>query len=90
MVEVLSCIKDWELVDKHMQNTIEKEIKELESTFENMYVDVEDSRNNTKKDKDGGNLSWKRLNLGAGWTLLCLLLSALFYFSTDVMNLMNT
>jgi hypothetical protein len=53
MVEVLSCIKDWELVDKHMQNTIEKEIKELESTFENMYVDVEDSRNNTKKDKDG-------------------------------------
>jgi hypothetical protein len=62
MVEVLSCIKDWELVDKHMQNTIEKEIKELESTFENMYVDVEDSRNNTKKDKDG------ETSPGRGWT----------------------
>jgi hypothetical protein len=53
MVEVLSCIKDWELADKHMQNTVEKETKELESTFENMYLDVEDSRNNREKDKDG-------------------------------------
>jgi hypothetical protein len=35
MFEVLSCIKDWELEDKHMQNTVE-----------NMYLDVEDSRNN--------------------------------------------
>jgi hypothetical protein len=53
MVEVLSCIKDWELSDKHMQNTVEKETKELESTFENMYLDVEDSRNNREKDKYG-------------------------------------
>jgi hypothetical protein len=53
MVEVLSCIKDWELADKHMQNTVEKETKELESTFENMYLDVEDSTNSREKDKDG-------------------------------------
>jgi hypothetical protein len=53
MVEVLSCIKDWELADKHMQNTVEKETKELESTFENMYLDVEDSRNSREKDKEG-------------------------------------
>jgi hypothetical protein len=36
-----------------MRNTVEKETKELESTFENMYLDVEDSRNNREKDKDG-------------------------------------
>jgi hypothetical protein len=53
MVEVLSCIKDWELANKHMQNTVEKETKELESTFENMYLDVEDSSNKREKDKDG-------------------------------------
>jgi hypothetical protein len=49
MVEVLSCIKDWELADKHMQNTIENDMKELEATYENMYLDVEDR----DKDKDG-------------------------------------
>lgn len=49
MVEVLSCIKDWELADKHMQNTIENDTKELEATYENMYLDVEDR----DKDKDG-------------------------------------
>jgi hypothetical protein len=49
MVEVLSCIKDWELADKHMQNTVENDTKELEATYENMYLDVEDR----DKDKDG-------------------------------------
>jgi hypothetical protein len=32
---------------------VEKETKELESTFENMYLDVEDSSNKREKDKDG-------------------------------------
>ena len=36
MFEVLSCIKDWELANKHMQNTVEKETKVLKSTFENV------------------------------------------------------
>jgi hypothetical protein len=49
MVEALSCIKDWELADKHMQNTVENDTKELEATYENMYLDVEDR----DKDKDG-------------------------------------
>jgi hypothetical protein len=49
MVEVLSCIKDQELADKHMQNTIENDTKELEATYENMYLYVEDK----DKDKDG-------------------------------------
>jgi DNA-dependent RNA polymerase auxiliary subunit epsilon len=52
MVEFLSSIKDWELAYKHMQNTVQKETKELESTFENMYLDVEDNRNNREKVKD--------------------------------------
>jgi hypothetical protein len=41
MVEVLSCIKDWELANKHKQHTVEKETKELESAFEAMYLDDE-------------------------------------------------
>jgi hypothetical protein len=49
MVEVLSCIQDWELEDKHMHNTVENDTKELEATYENMYLDVEDR----DKDKDG-------------------------------------
>jgi hypothetical protein len=53
MVEVISCIKDWKLADKHMQNTVENDTKELEATYENMYLDVEDSTNNRDKDKDG-------------------------------------
>jgi hypothetical protein len=48
MVEVLSRIKDWELADKHMQNSVENDTKELEATYENMYLDVEDR----DKDKD--------------------------------------
>jgi hypothetical protein len=36
MVEVLSCIKDWELADQHKQHTTEKETKDLEAVFEAM------------------------------------------------------
>jgi hypothetical protein len=32
-----------------MQNTVENDTKELEATYENMYLDVEDR----DKDKDG-------------------------------------
>jgi hypothetical protein len=39
MVEVLSCLKDWELADTHLQHNVEKEIKELEFAFDNMYLD---------------------------------------------------
>ena len=41
MVEVLSCIKDWELADQHKQHTVEKETKDLEAVFEAMYLDDE-------------------------------------------------
>jgi hypothetical protein len=33
MVEVLSCIKDWELADLHKQHEVEKETKELVGTM---------------------------------------------------------
>jgi hypothetical protein len=39
MVEVLSCLKDWELADGHLQHNVEKETKELELAFDNMYLD---------------------------------------------------
>jgi hypothetical protein len=39
MVEVLSCIKDWELGDLHSQHTVEKDTKELEVVFEAMYLE---------------------------------------------------
>ncbi|WVZ96364.1 hypothetical protein U9M48_042015 [Paspalum notatum var. saurae] len=38
MVEVLSCIKDWELANLHKQHTVEKETKELEVAFEAMHL----------------------------------------------------
>ncbi|WVZ74217.1 hypothetical protein U9M48_022429 [Paspalum notatum var. saurae] len=43
MVEVLSCIKDWELADIHLQHTVEEETEELEEVHENMYLDVDDA-----------------------------------------------
>ncbi|WVZ79694.1 hypothetical protein U9M48_027246 [Paspalum notatum var. saurae] len=43
MVEVLSCIKDWELADTHLQHTVEEETEELEEVHENMYLDVDDA-----------------------------------------------
>jgi hypothetical protein len=39
MVEVLSCLKDWEVVDAHVQHNVEKETKELEWAFDNTYLD---------------------------------------------------
>jgi hypothetical protein len=39
MVEVLSCIKDWELVDAHLQHIVEEETPELEAEHENLYLD---------------------------------------------------
>jgi hypothetical protein len=41
MVEILSCIKDWELVDSYMQNCVDKETKEFEDELENMNLDEE-------------------------------------------------
>jgi hypothetical protein len=41
MVEVLSCIKDWELADLHKQHEVEKETKELEVAYESLYLDDE-------------------------------------------------
>lgn len=37
MVEVLSCIKDWGLVDMHSQHIVEKETKELEATVQTIH-----------------------------------------------------
>jgi hypothetical protein len=39
MVEILSCIKDWELADSHMQHCVDKETKEFEDELENMNLD---------------------------------------------------
>ncbi|WVZ49326.1 hypothetical protein U9M48_000695 [Paspalum notatum var. saurae] len=43
MVEVLSCIKDWEFADTHLQHSVEEETQELEEVHENMYLDVDDA-----------------------------------------------
>nr|XP_034571790.1 uncharacterized protein LOC117836437 [Setaria viridis] len=43
MVEVLSCLKDWELVDAQLQHNIEKETKDLDLAFENMFLDDDDA-----------------------------------------------
>ena len=40
MVEVLSCIKDWELADLHMQHNLEKDdTLEIESVLESLNND---------------------------------------------------
>lgn len=39
MVEILSCIKDWELADLHMQHNLEKDTKELEAIHESMVLE---------------------------------------------------
>jgi hypothetical protein len=44
MVDVLSCIKDWELADHHKQHTVDKETKELDATFDAMYLDEDPSK----------------------------------------------
>jgi hypothetical protein len=54
MVEVLSCIKDWELANQHKQHTVEKKTKELESAFEATYLDDEQQVSPGSKRKEGG------------------------------------
>jgi hypothetical protein len=39
MVEILSCIKDWELADSHMQHNVEKDTKEMELIHESMILE---------------------------------------------------
>jgi hypothetical protein len=55
MVDVLSCIKDWELADQHKQHIVEKKTKDLEAAFEAMYLDDEQqlSPGSKRKDQEG-------------------------------------
>jgi hypothetical protein len=39
MVEILSCIKDWELTDAHLQHSVEDDTQELEAEHENLWLD---------------------------------------------------
>jgi hypothetical protein len=39
MVEILSCIKDWELVDAHLQYSVEEDTQELEAEHDNLWLD---------------------------------------------------
>jgi hypothetical protein len=39
MVEILSCIKDWELVDAHLQQSVEEDTQELEAEHDNLWLD---------------------------------------------------
>jgi hypothetical protein len=39
MVEILSCIKDWELADAHLQHSVEEDTKELEAKHDNLWLD---------------------------------------------------
>jgi hypothetical protein len=43
MVEILSCIKDWELADSHMQHNVENDTKEMEVIHESMILKDEAS-----------------------------------------------
>jgi hypothetical protein len=63
MVEVLSCIKDWELADQHKQHTVEKETKDLEETFEDMYLDDEQGVSPGNKRKEATPQSSRRTEL---------------------------
>jgi hypothetical protein len=39
MVEILSCIKDWELADGHLQHSVEEDTQELEAEHDNLWLD---------------------------------------------------
>jgi hypothetical protein len=39
MVEILSCIKDWELADTHLQHSMEEDTQELKAEHENLWLD---------------------------------------------------
>ena len=40
-VETLTCLKDWELGEKREQHVVDN--KELEESFKNLYLDVDES-----------------------------------------------
>lgn len=35
----MSCIKDWELVDAHLEPNVEEDIQEIEAELENLWPD---------------------------------------------------
>jgi hypothetical protein len=39
MVKIVSCIKDWELVDAHLEPNVEEDIQEIEAELENLWPD---------------------------------------------------
>jgi hypothetical protein len=44
MVDILSCIKDWELAGSHMQQNVEKDTKEMEVIHESMVLEDESQK----------------------------------------------
>ena len=40
-VEMLTCLKDWELGEKREQHAVDN--KEMEKSFKNLYLDVDES-----------------------------------------------
>jgi hypothetical protein len=64
MVEVISCIKDWELANHHKQDIVEKETNDLEATFEAMYLDDEQRVSPGSKRKEQGGRGDKRNEAG--------------------------
>ena len=41
-VEILTCIKDWELGERRLQHAVDNQ--ELEDSFKNLYLDEDESR----------------------------------------------
>ena len=70
MVEVLSCIKDWELADAHLQHIVEEETRELEAEHENLYLDDPEG---TQTVGGGGLVEWWLASL-----VVCLMPDGLF------------
>jgi hypothetical protein len=80
MVEVPSCIKDYELADQHKQYTVEKDTKDLEVDFEAMYLDDEQqlhlgARERVKKEEkiSKGKKEGKSLNFFWFYIYVCYL-----------------
>lgn len=44
MVEMLTCLKDWELGDARAQHDVEKEVNELEKTYKSPYPDQDEGQ----------------------------------------------
>jgi hypothetical protein len=83
MVEVLSCIKDWELADQHKQYTVEKETKYLKEIFEDMYLDDEQqvSQGSKRKEQEGGDNRKEAIQEANNLELILSLCSYQFMFS---------